>query len=113
MQMKMQMKLNQQLIMTPQLQQAIKMLTLTHLEMTNVIAQEMVENPMLEEVSSDEPENNSEVDYKAEKLEQENKEAGSESFDEAPIFEKDDLVVFLAKREQLKAVEDIFSVGSI
>ena len=29
------------------------------------------------------------------------------------VFEKDDLVVFLAKREQLKAVEDIFSVGSI
>ena len=29
------------------------------------------------------------------------------------IFEKDDLVVFLAKREQLKAVENIFSVGSI
>ena len=29
------------------------------------------------------------------------------------IFEKDDLVVFLAKREQLKAVEDIFSVSSI
>ena len=29
------------------------------------------------------------------------------------IFEKDDLVVFLAKREQLKSVEDIFSVSSI
>ena len=29
------------------------------------------------------------------------------------IFEKDDLVVFLAKREQLKAVENIFSIGSI
>tara|TARA_Y100000591_G_scaffold333074_1_gene373480 strand:- start:566 stop:1939 length:1374 start_codon:yes stop_codon:yes gene_type:complete len=29
------------------------------------------------------------------------------------IFEKDDLVVFLAKREQLKEVEDIFSVSSI
>ena len=29
------------------------------------------------------------------------------------IFEKNDLVVFLAKREQLKAVENIFSVGSI
>ena len=29
------------------------------------------------------------------------------------IFEKDDLVVFLAKREQLKAVESIFSVGTI
>jgi trk system potassium uptake protein TrkA len=29
------------------------------------------------------------------------------------IFEKDDLVVFLAKREELKAVESIFSVGVI
>ena len=29
------------------------------------------------------------------------------------VFAKDDLVVFLAKREQLKAVEDIFSVSSI
>ena len=29
------------------------------------------------------------------------------------IFEKDDLVVFLAKREQLKDVESIFSAGSI
>ena len=29
------------------------------------------------------------------------------------IFEKDDLVVFLAKREELKAVENIFSLGAI
>ena len=29
------------------------------------------------------------------------------------IFEKDDLVVFLAKREELKAVENIFSVGVV
>jgi len=29
------------------------------------------------------------------------------------IFEKNDLVVFLAKREELKAVENIFSVGAI
>ena len=29
------------------------------------------------------------------------------------IFEKDDLVVFLAKREQLKEVESIFSISSI
>ena len=28
-------------------------------------------------------------------------------------FEKDDLVVFLAKREQLKEVENIFSISSI
>ena len=29
------------------------------------------------------------------------------------IFEKNDLVVFLAKREELKAVENIFSLGVI
>ena len=29
------------------------------------------------------------------------------------IFEKDDLVVFLAKRELMKEVESIFSVSSI
>jgi RNA polymerase sigma-54 factor len=46
-------KQTQSLMMTPQLQQAIKLLTLTHLEMTNLIAQEMVENPMLEEVDGE------------------------------------------------------------
>ena len=29
------------------------------------------------------------------------------------IFEKNDLVVFLAKREELKAVESIFSLGTV
>ena len=48
-------KQSQQLTMTPQLQQAIKLLTLTHLEMTNVIAEEMVENPVLEEAEIDRP----------------------------------------------------------
>lgn len=42
-------KQSQSLMMTPQLQQAIKLLTLTHMEMTNVISKEMVENPLLEE----------------------------------------------------------------
>ncbi len=46
--------------MTPQLQQAIKLLTLTHLEMTNVISAEMVENPMLEEIGGERE--NSEVE---------------------------------------------------
>lgn len=47
--MSMNLKQSQSLVMTPQLQQAIKLLTLTHLEMTTEIAKEMVENPMLEE----------------------------------------------------------------
>ena len=46
--MSMKLKQSQGLVMTPQLQQAIKLLTLTHMEMTSVIAKEMVENPMLE-----------------------------------------------------------------
>ena len=48
--------LSQQLIMTPQLQQAIKLLQLSRLELLDSITQEMEENPLLEEqaVSSDE-----------------------------------------------------------
>ncbi len=77
-------KQTQNLAMTPQLQQAIKLLTLTHLEMTNVIAEEMVENPMLEEAGG---EGEVEVDASAE----DNREATSEDFAEAPIMkEKDD-----------------------
>ncbi len=44
---------SQSLMITPQLQQAIKLLTLTHLEMTTLISQEMVENPMLEEIDNE------------------------------------------------------------
>ena len=51
--MSMNLKQTQSLMMTPQLQQAIKLLTLTHLEMTSVIASEMVENPMLEETGGE------------------------------------------------------------
>ncbi|MDD3250899.1 MAG: RNA polymerase factor sigma-54 [Smithella sp.] len=47
-------KLSQQLIMTPQLQQAIKLLILSRQELVNSINQEMEENPLLEEVPPDE-----------------------------------------------------------
>ncbi len=42
-------KLSQQLVMTPQLQQAIKLLQLNRLELSNLIQQELQENPLLEE----------------------------------------------------------------
>ncbi|MDM8518249.1 RNA polymerase factor sigma-54 [Desulfobacterales bacterium HSG16] len=45
-----QLKLSQQLVMTPQLQQAIKLLQLSRLELLDTIRQELVENPTLEEV---------------------------------------------------------------
>lgn len=78
-------KQSQNLAMTPQLQQAIKLLTLTHLEMTNVIAEEMVENPMLEEMGGE-----SDVDSPSEN-DGESREATSDDFAEAPLMkEKDD-----------------------
>jgi len=50
---KQSLKLSQQLIMTPQLQQAIKLLQLSRLEMVDTINQEMQENPLLEEAVTD------------------------------------------------------------
>ena len=41
--------LAQQLVMTPQLQQAIKLLQLSRLELLETINEEMEENPLLEE----------------------------------------------------------------
>lgn len=43
-------RLSQQLVMTPQLQQAIKLLQLNRMELMEVINQELVENPILEEM---------------------------------------------------------------
>jgi len=50
---KQELKLTQKLVLTPQLQQAIKLLQLTRLELVEHINQELLENPMLEEVSED------------------------------------------------------------
>ncbi len=50
---RLELKLAQKLIMTPQLQQAIKLLQLSRLELAQTLSQELVENPVLEEVSAD------------------------------------------------------------
>lgn len=82
-------KQTQSLMMTPQLQQAIKLLTLTHLEMTNVIAEEMVENPMLEELDNSNSDDG-ETLAKEERLEMQNQEATSETFQEDGPVNKDE-----------------------
>lgn len=69
-------KLNQKLIMTPQLQQAIKFLQLTRLELCQTINQELELNPLLEEVPVDE--------ITEKPLEEEGKEEAS---DEKPLPE--------------------------
>jgi len=51
--------LTQQLVMTPQLQQAIKLLQLSRLELAEMIQQEMEQNPALEESLSEENTENS------------------------------------------------------
>jgi RNA polymerase sigma-54 factor len=46
---KLSLKLSQKLVMTPSLQQAIKLLQMTRMELETLLTQELVENPVLEE----------------------------------------------------------------
>ena len=56
---KLNLRLSQRLVMTPSLQQAIKLLQMSKLELQDVLTQEIVENPLLEEeeeaVSAEQP----------------------------------------------------------
>jgi RNA polymerase sigma-54 factor len=47
---KQQLKMSQQLVMTPQLQQAIKLLQMSRMELVETVHQELLENPVLEDV---------------------------------------------------------------
>ncbi|GAB4529554.1 MAG: RNA polymerase factor sigma-54 [Haliangiales bacterium] len=49
MEMRQELKLTQQLVMTPQLQQAIKLLQLSRMELVDLVREEMLENPVLED----------------------------------------------------------------
>lgn len=49
MEIKQQLRLSQQLVMTPQLQQAIKLLQMSRLELETLVREEMLENPVLED----------------------------------------------------------------
>ncbi len=49
MEMRLNLKLSQQLVMTPQLQQAIKLLQLSRVELVELVREEMLENPVLED----------------------------------------------------------------
>ncbi len=53
---KLNLKLSQRLVMTPSLQQAIKLLQMSKLELEEVLTQEMVDNPILEEEQEETPE---------------------------------------------------------
>ncbi|MDH5670044.1 MAG: RNA polymerase factor sigma-54 [Nitrospira sp.] len=57
MKLRLDLKLSQKLIMTPQLQQAIKLLQLSRLELQQSLSQQLLENPLLEETQAELEEN--------------------------------------------------------
>ena len=60
MKMTLNLKLTQKLVMTPMLQQAIKLLPMARLELAQLIRQKIIENPVLEELLEEENENEQE-----------------------------------------------------
>ena len=63
-------KMSQKLVMTPMLQQAIKLLPLARLELAQQVRQEITENPVLEEIiEEDELQDEVETDENAEATE--------------------------------------------
>ena len=83
---KLHLKLSQKLIMTPSLQQAIKLLQLSKLELQEVLNQELLENPLLEETAE---EVKSEETETAEANEQADQKPAEETKPEEPKDEKD------------------------
>ena len=94
---KQSLKLSQQLVMTPQLQQAIKLLQLNRIELQELVTQEMMENPILEELA-DAPEEESSVsntggetsDPEAEQRRDEESFTKSKTEEEQIVSSKDD-----------------------
>ncbi|MBW3671747.1 MAG: RNA polymerase factor sigma-54 [Acidobacteria bacterium] len=80
--------MSQKLIMTPSLQQAIKLLQLSKLELQEVLNEELLENPLLEE-SAEEDQQKAEDDKKAEQDSQAD-EAQDKDKDEKDAFDEID-----------------------
>lgn len=67
---KQHLRMSQQLVMTPQLQQAIKLLQLSRLELETLIREEIEQNPLLEEPTSTVEEDRAESEKELSKIEQ-------------------------------------------
>jgi RNA polymerase sigma-54 factor len=86
---KLHLKLSQKLIMTPSLQQAIKLLQLSKLELQEVLNQELLENPLLEESAEEAKNEEAEADAQEKtqtdeetKAAEQTKEKEKDSFEE-------------------------------
>ena len=88
MEMKISLKVTQRLVMTPMLQQAIKLLPLARLELAQLVRQEIIENPVLEETldsdDEDDPDSlpDSEDDYDGDEKSQDSDASLDETVDE-------------------------------
>ena len=69
-------KLSQRMVLTPQLRQRIEMLQMTTLELSELIQNEMVSNPVLEEVQGEE-----EFEEISEKILDQNSDGHDESYE--------------------------------
>jgi RNA polymerase sigma-54 factor len=67
---KQSLKLTQQLLMTPQLQQAIKLLQLSRMELEQFVSEQLAENPCLEEGVTESAEEAAQVEREAERTEE-------------------------------------------
>ncbi|MEM7480344.1 MAG: RNA polymerase factor sigma-54 [Acidobacteriota bacterium] len=86
---KLSLKLSQKLVMTPSLQQAIKLLQMTRMELETLVTQELVENPVLEDM---------EIRQEAEdKKEAEAEEAKEGQVEEGDSIENIDLDAFFGE----------------
>ena len=96
-------KQTQKLVMTPQLQQAIKMLQLSTIELQNTIEQELMENPALE---VDEEKNQTEISLENSEIpkvdDQESNDPEEMGFDDNEYFEE----YFIEKNAQIGKSED-------
>ena len=93
------------MVLTPQLRQRIEMLQMTSLELNELIEQEMVANPVLEEVQQGE-----EVKEIGDNILDQNSSGEDEGFDNTADFSAD--AVSEARTDQLAEIEGIVPEGS-
>jgi RNA polymerase sigma-54 factor len=117
-QQKLHTRLVQKLILTPSLQQAIKLLPMSTLELKDLLTQEMVENPMLEEVPVEENQT-AETQTTEEKAEEKPEAQPADTWDDADyqyFFGEylDDGYRQRAPQEvkELRPIENTLSTGS-
>ncbi len=107
MEMKLNFKQEMRLVPTPMLQQAIKLLQLSRLELVQAVHQEMIENPILEEILEEEEE---ELDQKQENPEDPSLDSIGQTQEEPPSEKESDPLEY--EQDWDNYIQDNLSQGS-